>query len=205
MRRQLVLAAAVAIALGGLRAARADDWIFLPSYYTHDPATGQRVAQFAPVVTPCVEIDPTYQRSGYVHNESTLQVGDSAVHTHIVETWGQGTNIRPYDEWLYPYRPGATPYNPGWGSGGPGANASGGVMGPYGPGAGPYSPWMASPYGQPNPGWYGQPNPGPYGPTSPYAPQGPWVSPPPNPGPPGPPQPAPPPTPAPPKPAPLSP
>jgi len=98
MRRHLVLAAAVTAALCGSRTAAADSWIFRPSYYSHDLATGQRVAQFAPAVTPCVAIDPTYQRSGYVHRESTLQVGDSADHTHIVETWGQGASMRPYGE-----------------------------------------------------------------------------------------------------------
>jgi hypothetical protein len=177
MRRHLrhfTLAAVIAVGLGGLRTAEADSWIFRPSYYTHDLETGQRVAQFAPAVTPYVAIDPTYQRSGYIHSESTLQVGDSADHTHIVETWGQGAAIRPYGEWLYPYRPGATPYNPGWGPGGAWTQ-SGAVANPYGA----------------NPAPYAQPNLGLYGPAAPYAPQSPGLSPPPNPAPPAPPSPAP--------------
>ena len=160
--RHLILAAAIAVGLGGLRTVEADSWIFRPSYYTHDMATGQRVAQFAPAVTPYVAIDPTYQRSGYIHSESTLQVGDSADHTHIVETWGQGASIRPYGEWLYPYRPGATPYNPGWGAGGPWTNQSNVMANPYGANPTPYAPGTSPPYVQPNPGPYPPPNPAPY-------------------------------------------
>jgi hypothetical protein len=182
MRRHLVLAAAVTAALCGPRTSQADSWIFRPSYYTHDLATGQRVAQFAPVVTPQVAIDPTYQRSGYSHSESTLRVGDSADHTHIVETWGQGASVRPYGEWLYPYRPGATPYNSGWAPREPWTNPPGAMVNPYGASPTPYAPGMVQPYAQPNPGPYAQPNPGPYAPSpsAPYAAPNPWLYPPSN-------------------------
>jgi hypothetical protein len=175
MRRHLVLATAVTIALCGSRTTQADSWIFCPSYYTHDPATGERVAQFAPGVTPSVAIDPTYQRSGYVHNETTLQVGESADHTHIVETWGQGASIRPYGEWLYPYRPGATPYNPGGPARGPWNNLPGAMANPYGVGPTPYAPYasgMAQPYAPSYPApYYPATNPGPYAPpaSAPYS------------------------------------
>jgi hypothetical protein len=199
MRRHLILAAAALIALCGARMARADSWIFRASYYTHDLATGQRVAQFAPAVTPCVAIDPTYQRSGYVHSESTLRVGDSAEHTNIVETWGQGASIRPYGEWLYPYRPGATPYNPGGSPRGPWANPYGTAVNPYAANPAPNGPGMVPPYTQPSPAPYGQPSVGPYaqpGPApygqpspAPYGQPGAGIYPPSSPAPPAPPAP----------------
>ncbi len=89
-------------------AAHASDasWIFNPGYYTHSPATGQRVAQYEPERPSIVPVDPTYQESGYRHQ--LIQVGTDWL--NLVQTWGAGTAIRPYGEWEYPYRPGATPY-----------------------------------------------------------------------------------------------
>jgi hypothetical protein len=114
--------------------ARADEsaWMFRPSYYSHSPLSGERVAQYEPERPSLVRFDPTYQESGYVHSESTLRAGDSAEHTHVVQTWGQGTSLRPYGEWERPYRAGATPYGP-WGN-------------PQGPWTLPFDSWQ-SPYG----------------------------------------------------------
>jgi hypothetical protein len=155
MRRQLALLATAVLTLGCCAAAQAE-WIFRPSSYTHDPATAQRVTQFARAETPQVRVDPTYQQSAYRHNRSSLRVGGSADHLHVVETWGQGENIRPYGEWLRPFREGATPYGP-WGN-------------PQGPWTDPYGAWV-NPYGLGRLPYYGSgPNDysGPY--ASPYHP-----------------------------------
>ena len=108
------------------------DWIFRPSYFTHNPTNGERVTQFAPEKAPVVAVDPTYQQSGYRHVRGALEVGGSFDYDHIVETWGRGDSIRPYGEWEYPFREGATPFGP-WGN-------------PRGPWSLPYSPWF-NPYG----------------------------------------------------------
>jgi hypothetical protein len=132
MRRHLVLVVAVA-ATGTAYAAMAEtSWIFRTSYYSHDPATGKRVNQFAPEKAAYVRTDPTYQQSVYRHSRSGFEVGGSYDYTHTVETWGQGESIRPYGEWLYPYRTGATPFGP-WGN-------------PQGPWTTPFGSW-SNPYG----------------------------------------------------------
>jgi hypothetical protein len=107
-------------------------WIFGAGLYTHDRATGERVVQFERPAPAFVPTDPTYQQSGYRHKRSSLRVGGSADYQHLVETWGEGENIRPYGEWLYPYRAGATPYGP-WGN-------------PQGPWTLPFDSWV-NPYG----------------------------------------------------------
>jgi hypothetical protein len=141
MRRHLVLVLALA-ATGPAYTAAAESWIFRTSYYTHDPATGNRVSQFAPEKTAYVRTDPTYQESVYRHSRSGFEVGGSYDYMHTVETWGQGESIRPYGEWLYPYRAGATPFGP-WGN-------------PQGPWTTPFGSW-SNPYGLgrlPNPPWF---------------------------------------------------
>ena len=109
-------------------AASEASWMFRPGYYTHSPTTGKRVAQYEPDRPSYVSVDPTYQESGYRHE--LIQAGNDIV--NIVQTWGAGTAIRPYGEWLYPYRAGATPYGP-WGN-------------PQGPWTLPFDSWR-NPYG----------------------------------------------------------
>ncbi len=143
MRRHLVLAALAAIAVTPV--VHADDccpsWIFRPSQYSHDPKTGERVAQYAQEQPAYVREDLTYEQSAYRQIRTGFRVGDAFDFMHIVETWGRGESIRPYGEWLYPYRAGATPYGP-WGN-------------PQGPWTTPFGSWM-NPYGlgpMPNPYW----------------------------------------------------
>ncbi len=132
MTRHLRSAAAVSLVLLGATAALGADWIFAPSRYSHDPATGERVVQYEAPPPARIPNDPTYVESGYRHRRSGLQVGGSYDYQHIVETWGEGELIRPYGEWLYPYRAGATPFGP-WGN-------------PQGPWTLPFDSWV-NPYG----------------------------------------------------------
>lgn len=118
-------------------------WIFQPSYFSHDPDNGKRVAQYAPEPTSYARDDPTYLESGYRHYQMSIVGPDgSADRLHVVQTWGLGELIRPYGEWEFPYRAGATPYGP-WGN-------------PQGPWTSPFDSWQ-NPYGlmqhMPNPGW----------------------------------------------------
>jgi hypothetical protein len=100
----------VALALASFApSARGADWILAPSTFTHDPQTGQRVTQFAPIEPVFVETAPDYRKSGYRHNRSSIYSGDGADHHHIVEEWGRP--VRPYGEWLFPYRPYSVPYH----------------------------------------------------------------------------------------------
>jgi hypothetical protein len=122
--------------------ASAADWITAPSYYSHDPQTGQRVTQYTPIGPVYTWARPDFLRSGYRHTRSTIQAGHSADHMHIVEEWGRA--IRPYGEWRFPYRPYSVPYAL-WGP----PFAGMGVPGFFAP--------NAVPFGAPNAG--GVPNP----------------------------------------------
>lgn len=151
-KRGARLALAGALVLGAAlytsHMARADSWVFRPSTYSHDPASGQRVNQYRPEDPAYVWLDPNYLQSGYRHIRASFRgPGGSFDQTHIVQTWGAGEWIRPYGEWEYPFRPGATPYGP-WGN-------------PQGPWTLPFDSWY-NPYGLWNP--YRYPYPIPYGP-----------------------------------------
>jgi hypothetical protein len=115
----------------------AADWITAPSYYTHDRTTGERVAQYTPIGPFYYYERPDFLRSGYRQYRSTIDLGNSSDNMHIVEQWG--APVRPYEEWLYPYRPFSVPY-PAWGPpyGGLGGGTGfypygGGVVGGFGP------------------------------------------------------------------------
>jgi hypothetical protein len=130
----LILALATAPAVP----AAAADWLTAPSYFTHDQATGQRVAQYCPIGPFYYYCRPDFLESGYRHYRSTIDLGNSSDNLHIVETWGEA--VRPYDEWRFPYRPYSVPYQdwgpPFGGLGGGTGNFpySGGGFGGFGPG-----------------------------------------------------------------------
>lgn len=92
--------------------ASAGDWITAPSYYTHDPMSGERVKQYSPIGPFYTYSQPSFIRSGYRNTRSSIQVGTSADHYHTTEQWG--APIQPYGEWRFPYRPYSVPYDQ-WG------------------------------------------------------------------------------------------
>ena len=92
--------------------ANASDWVAAPSTYTHDPRTAERVHQYTPI-GPVYAFPDTHVQSGYRHVRSVIRAGDSADYLHVVEQWGN-TPVRPYGEWLHPFRPYAVPYDQ-WG------------------------------------------------------------------------------------------
>jgi hypothetical protein len=148
MKRHLVICWLIALfPMAAPRPAVADEasWIFRPSYYSHSPETGDRVVQYQEEQPVYARVDPTYQESGYRHIESNIQVGNSADHFHVVQTWGQGDQIRPYGEWQFPFRAGATPYGP-WGNPqGPWTLPFDSWRNPYGLGQLPRGPWQFGP------------------------------------------------------------
>ncbi|TWT52382.1 hypothetical protein Pla22_00060 [Rubripirellula amarantea] len=142
MRNALLVAVLMCLSSG----ANATDWLTMPSTYSHDPATGTRVSQYAPIQAPSAPIVSNFRTSGYTHTRSTLAYGQSADNYHRVEKWGDP--VRPYGEWRFPYRPYSTPY-PNWGA--PFAGLNLGLGGVYG------SPGYGGPgYGTPG---YGAPSP----------------------------------------------
>lgn len=107
------------------------DWLTARSFYTHDPATGQRTHQFSEPPPAIVKQAASFQTSGFSHYRSTLQYGQSADNYHRVEQWGPP--VRPYGEWRFPYRPYSAPYDQ-WGAPFAGLNLGfgGGFVGPRG-------------------------------------------------------------------------
>ncbi|NLS91854.1 MAG: hypothetical protein GXX96_06695 [Planctomycetaceae bacterium] len=167
MRQHLF--AVVLLSVLGNSAWAAGSWVFQPSTYSHDPQTGERVAQYAAEAPAYGPSDPTYQQSAYIHKRTALYgVPGSIERRHYVETWGEGEAIRPYGEWERPYRAGATPYGP-WGNpSGPWTTPFGSWVNPYGLGKLPTPPWYPwYPYsaygGAPYPPYGGGPIAVPYG------------------------------------------
>ena len=119
--------------------AQAADWLTLPSRYSHNPSTGERVAQYTKIQAPSVPQPSNFRTSGYTHTRSSLNYGQSADNYHRVEQWGDP--VRPYGEWRFPYRPYSTPC-PNWGPPYAGLNLGGGYYGPYGPA--PYDPYRGA-------------------------------------------------------------
>lgn len=139
-----------------------DSWIFMPSRFTHDPATGARVAQFAmkPPVEPLD--DPRRVSSGYSRNRLIIRGADGSVDTiYRVQSYGNGRGgmdaewERFHDAWRGSTIAGGQsqafiPGFGGWYGGGyrdtggyGGAGYGGGSFGPgggYGPGYG-VPPW----------------------------------------------------------------
>lgn len=126
-------------------------WIFNQGTYTHDPATGARVAQYEPI--PPVEPleDQRLVTSRYHRSRTNLRGADGSAETYYeVQQWGNGRGgldaewERFHDAWKESYlsggyyNQGGGPYNQGpYGNGGPyGAPGWGGGYGYGGPGYG---------------------------------------------------------------------
>ena len=139
MKTYHIIAAFCGACLLTTSAALAGDWVTARSYYSHHPETGQRVQQYAAIGPFYTQAQGNYQRSGFHHTRSSIQVGTSADNYHVVEKYGEP--VRPYGEWRFPFRPYAvpgylsTPPVVGRGFGGFfGGGFGGGVGGGVGPG-----------------------------------------------------------------------
>jgi hypothetical protein len=158
VRRSLSVLLALAACASASQAA---DWITAPSFYTHDPYSGERVQQYTQIGPFYTHPRGDFRRSGYRNTRSSIQVGGSADNYHLVEEWGG--DVRPYGEWRLPYRPYSVPHHL-WNS--PYAHNSGPRGQGFGPGAGLIGrgryPGIAPEYATPGPG---------PAPTGPIAPQ----------------------------------
>ena len=107
--RMLLAAVAVVAATCGTRhIAEAADWIVAPSYFTHDPQTGKRVAQYTPIGPVYSYWRADYVESGFHHYRSSIVYGGTADNYFRVKEWGRP--VRPFGEWRFPYRPYSVPY-----------------------------------------------------------------------------------------------
>ena len=155
MSKLHILLVMATICVGGWAApVSASDWIVAPSFYTHDPATGQRVNQYTPIGPFYTYPRGDFLASGYRHTRSRIRFGGTADNYHRVEEFGRP--VRPYGEWRLPYRPYSVPYQlwgppfagmyqfyyPGFYGRGGGRRPGGGHDG-YGPGPG--GPGMGGP------------------------------------------------------------
>lgn len=80
---------AVQVACAHVALPQADSWIFAPSRYTHDPATGARVAQYSrkPAIEPLP--DQRLVTSGYRRTRAVLRGADGATDTtYQVQNYG---------------------------------------------------------------------------------------------------------------------
>lgn len=145
----------------------APSWIFSRGTFTHDPVTGARVAQFAPI--PPVEPldDQRLVTSRYRRSRTNLRGADGSLDTYYeVQQWGNGRGgldaewERFHDAWKESYLSGGyfnqSPYGNGSPYGGFGYGGGYGLPGYGFPGYG-YSGYGFPGYGFP-------PGPGPAGP-----------------------------------------
>ena len=149
---------AAAAMLTAPRPAVAESWVFKPSYFTHSPATGERVAQYQPLPRVYVQQRVDYVRSAYKHNHISIRGAGGTDNIHVVEEWGR--RVRPYGEWLHPYRPYSVPYpawGPPYGGLGPGFGPDGMFRPGYGAYYGGYGGGVNPYYGRDRPKYGGPP------------------------------------------------
>jgi len=109
MIRNLIYAAVIIVSGNMLATAQAGEWNAAPSYYTHNERG--RVHQFARPA-PAIAPGERSRRSLFRQSRSSLQVGATADHLHVVDELGGP--VTPYGEWRFPNRPFSAPY-PAWG------------------------------------------------------------------------------------------
>lgn len=149
------------LAFANASTADGPSWIFRRSQYSHDPATGARVAQYSPI--PAVEplADPRAITSVYRRSRSELRGADGSADSYYqVQSYGNGRGgldaewERFHDAWKESYTSGGYYRSGGYRAGGYGYGQPG--RGGYGtPGYG--SPNYGGGYGYGTPG-FGYPN-----------------------------------------------
>jgi hypothetical protein len=88
--RTLLSLIAIATPLIFTASASSASWIFLPSYYSHDPVAQVQVGPRYEGGPYYVRPQGEFVRGGYSHTQSTITVGDLGTDTyHYYESWIQ--------------------------------------------------------------------------------------------------------------------
>ncbi|HEV3415390.1 MAG TPA: hypothetical protein VG056_01190 [Pirellulales bacterium] len=88
--RTLVILSAVVASLAVGARAQAASWIFLPSYYSHDPVAPVQVGPRYEGGPYYIRPQGEYVRSGYNHTQSTISVGNQGTDCfNYYESWIQ--------------------------------------------------------------------------------------------------------------------
>jgi hypothetical protein len=82
--------AAVLSAILAATSAKADSWVFLPSYYSHDPVAPVQIGPRYEGGPYYIRPQGEYVRSGYTHTQTTISVGSQGTDTfNYYESWIQ--------------------------------------------------------------------------------------------------------------------
>lgn len=141
---------AYVVAYAGPYVPRPESWVFARGRYTHDPATGARVAQYEEIAPVEPLDDPRLVTSGYSRTRTVLRGADGSANTYYrVTSFGNGRGgldaewERFHDAWR-----GSTV------AGGTFGGFTGGYPGyGYGGNYGPYGGGYGRGYGQHGPGF----------------------------------------------------
>jgi hypothetical protein len=88
--RKLVSFAVLVAAMVVAGNSKADSWVFLPSYYSHDPVAPVQIGPRYEGGPYYVRPQGEYVRSGYSHTNSTISVGSQGTDTlNYYESWIQ--------------------------------------------------------------------------------------------------------------------
>jgi len=89
IRKALLFAVVLSATIVG-GGAQAASWIFLPSYYSHDPVAPVQIGPRYEGGPYYVRPQGEYVRSGYSHTQSTISVGSQGTDTlNYYESWIQ--------------------------------------------------------------------------------------------------------------------
>ncbi len=89
IRKPLFFAAVFSAMLVGA-SAKADSWVFLPSYYSHDPVTPVQIGPRYEGGPYYIRPQGEYVRSGCTHTQTTISVGSQGTDTYnFYESWIQ--------------------------------------------------------------------------------------------------------------------
>jgi hypothetical protein len=89
IRRSFFFAAVISAMLLGSKV-KADSWVFLPSYYSHDPVAPVQIGPRYEGGPYYIRPQGEYVRSGYTHTQTTISVGSQGTDTfNYYESWIQ--------------------------------------------------------------------------------------------------------------------
>jgi hypothetical protein len=89
VRKLIIVTVALTPLLFGT-ATKADSWVFLPSYYSHDPVAPVQIGPRYEGGPYYIRPQGEYVRSGYTHTNTTISVGSQGTDTfNYYESWIQ--------------------------------------------------------------------------------------------------------------------